>query len=38
MGVRAALIIDDVQTKGQRYMQNMMEGRTALVLTVCTAV
>jgi hypothetical protein len=33
-----ALVIDDLQTKGPRYMQNMAEGRTALVLAVCTAV
>lgn len=33
-----ALIIDDVQTKGQRYMQNMLDGRTALVLALCTAI
>jgi ubiquinone/menaquinone biosynthesis C-methylase UbiE len=33
-----ALIIDDSPTKGQRYLQNMEQGRTALVLAVCTAV
>ena len=33
-----AMFIDDVETKGPRYMQNLAEGRTALSLMVCTAV
>jgi sarcosine/dimethylglycine N-methyltransferase len=36
-GLTPALLIDDVATKGQRYMENMAEGRTALVIVVCTA-
>lgn len=32
-----ALFIDDVETKGPRYLQNLAEGRTALSLMVCTA-
>lgn len=32
-----AMFIDDVETKGPRYMQNLAEGRTALALVVCTA-
>jgi hypothetical protein len=32
-----SLLIDDFQTKGQRYFANMESGRTALVLAVCTA-
>jgi SAM-dependent methyltransferase len=32
------LVIDDFQTKGERYMANMDAGSTALVLAVCTAV
>lgn len=33
-----AMLIDDVETKGPTYMQNLMEGRTALSLVSCTAV
>jgi sarcosine/dimethylglycine N-methyltransferase len=33
-----ALLIDDVQTKGARYLQNLDEGRTALVLAMAVAV
>jgi hypothetical protein len=32
-----ALFIDDIETKGPRYMENIQQGRTALVLAVCTA-
>lgn len=32
-----AMLIDDVETKGPRYLQNLAEGRTALALMVCTA-
>jgi SAM-dependent methyltransferase len=32
-----AMFIDDIETKGPRYMQNIQEGRTALALAVCTA-
>lgn len=33
-----AMLMDDVETKGPRYLQNLAEGRTALALIVCTAV
>jgi ubiquinone/menaquinone biosynthesis C-methylase UbiE len=33
-----AIFIDDIETKGPRYMQNLAEGRTALALMMCTAV
>jgi hypothetical protein len=32
-----ALFIDDVETKGPRFMQNLKEGRTALALMLCSA-
>jgi SAM-dependent methyltransferase len=32
-----AMFIDDIETKGPRYMQNLAEGRTALSLMLCTA-
>lgn len=32
------ILIDDMQTKGPRYLQNLDEGRTALVLAMCVAV
>lgn len=37
-GLTTAMLIDDIETKGPRYMQNLAEGRTALSLIVCTAV
>jgi hypothetical protein len=37
-GLTTAMFIDDVETKGPRYMQNLAEGRTALALMSCTAV
>jgi sarcosine/dimethylglycine N-methyltransferase len=33
-----AMFIDDLETKGPRYLQNMEEQRTGLALMVCTAV
>lgn len=33
-----AMFIDDLETKGPRYLQNLAEGRTGLALMVCTAV
>jgi sarcosine/dimethylglycine N-methyltransferase len=33
-----AMFIDDIETKGPRYMQNLAEHRTALALVVATAV
>jgi ubiquinone/menaquinone biosynthesis C-methylase UbiE len=33
-----AMFIDDIETKGPRYMQNLAEHRTALALMVATAV
>lgn len=36
-GLTTAMFIDDVETKGPRYMQNLAEGRTALSLMACTA-
>ena len=36
-GLTTAMFIDDLETKGPRYMQNLAEGRTALALMVCTA-
>ncbi|HVM51780.1 MAG TPA: class I SAM-dependent methyltransferase, partial [Acidimicrobiales bacterium] len=36
-GLTTAVFIDDVETKGPRYMQNLAEHRTALSLMVCTA-
>jgi SAM-dependent methyltransferase len=36
-GLTTAMFIDDIETKGPRYMQNLAEGRTALALMVCTA-
>ena len=33
-----AMFIDDVETKGPRYLQNLAEGRTALALVVARAV
>lgn len=33
-----AMFIDDLETKGPRYIQNLSEGRTALSLMICTAV
>jgi len=37
-GLTTAMFIDDVETKGPRYLQNLAEGRTALSLMSCTAV
>lgn len=37
-GLTTAMFIDDVETKGPRYLQNLAEGRTALALMACTAV
>lgn len=37
-GLTTAMFIDDIETKGPRYMQNLTEGRTALALMACTAV
>ncbi len=37
-GLTTAMLIDDVETKGPRYLQNLSEGRTALALMACTAV
>jgi len=37
-GLTTAMFIDDVETKGPRYMQNLADGRTALALMSCTAV
>ena len=36
-GLTTSMFIDDVETKGPRYLQNLAEGRTALSLMVCTA-
>lgn len=36
--LNASLFIDDLPTKGASYFANMDQGRTALVLAVCTAV
>lgn len=36
--LHTAMFIDDLETKGPRYMQNLAEGRTALALMVSTAV
>jgi sarcosine/dimethylglycine N-methyltransferase len=38
VGLTTAMLIDDVETKGPRYLQNLAEGRTALALMSCTAV
>jgi hypothetical protein len=37
-GLTTAMFIDDVETKGPRYMQNLAESRTALALMSCTAI
>jgi sarcosine/dimethylglycine N-methyltransferase len=37
-GLTTAVFIDDLETKGPRYLQNLAEGRTALALMSCTAV
>jgi sarcosine/dimethylglycine N-methyltransferase len=36
-GLTTAMFIDDIETKGPRYMQNLAEGRTALALMSFTA-
>jgi SAM-dependent methyltransferase len=36
--LNVAMFIDDLETKGPRYMQNIAEGRTALALMLATAV
>jgi sarcosine/dimethylglycine N-methyltransferase len=36
--LNTAIFIDDLETKGPRYMQNLAEGRTGLALVVATAI
>ena len=37
-GLTTAMFIDDIETKGPRYFENIAQGRTALALMVCRAV
>lgn len=36
--LNASLFIDDLPTKATSYFANMEQGRTALILALCTAV